>query len=226
MNELSVFVDESGDSGGISRYYLLCLVLHEQIHDVTKIIAQYENSLLQADLPNIIFHSEPLLNGRKEYRNLNLKERKKLFGAFASLVRYLPIKYISFAYKKSEFETQDRLSKQIKSDILKLLEDNLSFFQKFDTVKIYYDNGQEIVKHALDESFNSALSKGVVKHKKTSMTDYRLEQAADYLCTIELARIKYDSHENGSTYNKFFGGIGDFKKNWLKQVRRKKFEHK
>lgn len=50
------------------------------------------------------------------------------------------------------------------------------------------------------------------------MTDYRLEQVADYLCTIELALVKYGAKENGETYNKFFGGIGSFKRNWLKQA--------
>ena len=65
------------------------------------------------------------------------------------------------------------------------------------------------------------LSKGVVVHRKTSMTDYRLEQVADYLCTIEPAAVKYAAKEDGETYNKFFGGIGSFKKNWLKQARRK-----
>ena len=41
------------------------------------------------------------------------------------------------------------------------------------------------------------LSKGVVRHRKTSMTDYRLEQVADCLCTIELALVKYEVKENG-----------------------------
>lgn len=54
------------------------------------------------------------------------------------------------------------------------------------------------------------------------MTDYRLEQVADYLCTIELALVKYEAKENGEAYNKFFGGIGSFKRNWLKQARNKR----
>ena len=54
------------------------------------------------------------------------------------------------------------------------------------------------------------------------MTDYRLERVADYLCTIELAAIKYTAKEDGSTYDKFFGGIGAFKKKWLKQARGKR----
>ena len=54
------------------------------------------------------------------------------------------------------------------------------------------------------------------------MTDYRLEQVADYLCTIELALAKYEAKEDGETCNKFFGGIGSFKRNWLKQARSKR----
>lgn len=66
------------------------------------------------------------------------------------------------------------------------------------------------------------LSEGVVRRRKTSMTDYRLEQVADCLCTIELALVKYEAKEDGETYNKFFGGIGSFKRNWLKQARSKR----
>lgn len=56
------------------------------------------------------------------------------------------------------------------------------------------------------------------------MADYRLGQVADYLCTIELALIKYEAKEDGETYNKFFGGIGSFKRNWLKQARSKQIQ--
>ena len=73
-----------------------------------------------------------------------------------------------------------------------------------------------------DGSVGKVLSKGVVRRRKTSMTDYRLEQVADYLCTIELALVKYEAKENGETYNKFFGGVGSFKRNWLKQARSKR----
>lgn len=102
-----------------------------------------------------------------------------------------------------------------------LLFDHLQLFQSFDDVKVYYDDGQDIARQALDQSIGFVLSKGVVERRKTSMTDYRLEQVADYLCTIELASVKYATKENDETYNKFFGGIGAFKKNWLKQARRK-----
>ena len=60
-----------------------------------------------------------------------------------------------------------------------------------------------------------------LERRKTSMTDYRLERATDCLCTIEPAAIKCAAKEDGETHNKFFGGIGPFKKNRLKQARRK-----
>ena len=62
------------------------------------------------------------------------------------------------------------------------------------------------MKRALDRSISKVLSKGVVQRRKTSMTDYRLEQVADYLCTIELALVKYEAKEDGETYNKFLAG--------------------
>lgn len=219
--ELSIFVDESGDRVGLSKYYLLTLVMHNQSMSIADKITKYENSLAQKNLPNMPFHSEPLLNGRGDYRNLSIEARKKLFYSFNVLAQRLPISYKSFVYKRCEFMDPDILSVRMKRDISNLLFENLEFFQQFDEVKVYYDNGQDIVKRALDESFGFVLSAGVVRRRKTSMTDYRLEQVADYFCTIELAALKYEAREDGATYNKFFGGVGTFKKNWLKQARRK-----
>ena len=82
-------------------------------------------------------------------------------------------------------------------DISSAMVEHLDFFQSFDDVKVYYDNGQDIVKQALDRSVGKVFSKGVVRRCKTSMTDYRLEQVADCLCTIELALVKYEVKENG-----------------------------
>lgn len=218
--ELSIFVDESGDRSGRARYYLLTLVFHDQADDISEEIQGYEERLARSGLPDVPFHSEPLLNGHKSYKDLSIEQRKKMLFAFSALVRRLPIGYVSFVYRRSEFEDLAKLTARMKRDISNLLFDRLSFFQSFDEVKIYYDNGQDVVKQALDQSIGFVLFKGVVERRKTSMLDYRLEQVADYLCTIELAAVKYAAKEDGETYNKFFGGSRDFRKNWLKQARR------
>lgn len=221
MRELSIFVDESGDRSGASKYYLLTLVFHNQSDSILKAVGIYEDSLLAANLPNIPFHSEPLLNGHGDYELVDISTRKKLLNSFGAMVRHLPISYKTFVYRRDEFERPALLSARMKRDISGLIFDHLEYFQSFDEVKVYYDNGQDIVKQALDQSIGFALSKNAVERRRTSMTDYRLEQTADYFCTIELAAIKYAAKENGGTYDKFFGGIGPFKRNWLKQARKK-----
>lgn len=226
MSELSIFVDESGDKSTHARYFILTLVLHDQNKGIAKDISIYEQSLTAADIPNIPFHSEPLLNGHGAYEDLTLERRKKLLTSFASLVRFLPIKYKTFVYRRSHFDNLEKLAIRMKRDISSLFFGNLEFFQSFDRVKLYYDNGQDIVKRALYNSVESVLSKQAIEKKRTTMTEYRLAQVADYLCTIELAAVKYAAKENGGTYDKFFGGIGSFKKNWLKQARRKSIDRK
>lgn len=208
--ELSIFVDESGDRGGKARYYPLVLVFHDQADSIAEAVTGYEAKLARADLPNIPFHSEPLMNGHKDYEFLDIEQRKVMLAYFSS-----------FVYRRSQFEDPARLMERMGRDISSAMIEHLGFLQFFDDVKVYYDNGQDIVKQALDRSVGKVLSKGVVRRRKTSMTDYRLEQVADYLCTIELALVKYEAKENGETYNKFFGGIGSFKRNWLKQARGK-----
>ena len=64
--ELSIFVDESGDRGGKARYYPLVLVFHDQEGSIAEAVTGYEAKLVRADLPNIPFHSEPLMNGHKD----------------------------------------------------------------------------------------------------------------------------------------------------------------
>ena len=221
MRELSIFADESGDKTDHSRYFLLTLVAHDQADSIAEKIVHYERALTEADLPNIPFHSEPLLNGHADYENLEPDQRKKLLVAFNVLVQRLPIRYKTFVYRRREFDSPEKLGERMKRDVEGMLKDDLAYFQGFDHVKIYYDNGQAIVKRAFDEAVESALSKQAVVKKRTTMTEYRLAQVADYLCTIELAPVKYEAKENGATYDKFFGGVGSFKKNWLKQARRK-----
>lgn len=200
---------------------MLTIVLHDQSRSIVDNVRLYEEAIVTAELPNIPFHSEPLLNGREDYASLGMAKRKKLLQSFNIFVQRLPIEYHTFSYRTAEFATPDELAARMRRDISEFILGRLGFFQSFDDVKVYYDNGQDVVKSAIHGAFESALSHNVVIRRRTTMTEYRLAQVADYLCTIELAAIKYAAKENGATYDKFFGGPGAFKRNWLKQARRK-----
>lgn len=174
------------------------------------------------DLPNIPFHSEPLMNGHKDYEFLNIEQRKVMLAYFSSFVRKLPISYITFVYRRSQFEDPARLMERMGRDISSAMVEHLGFFQSFDDVRAYYDNDQDIVKQALDRSVGKVPFQG--GRPTPQNLDDRLPSRAsgDYLCTIKLALAKYETKEDGETYNKFFGDIGSFKRNWLKQARSKR----
>ena len=110
--ELSIFVDESGDRGGKARYYLLTLVFHDQANSIAEAVTGYEAKLARADLPNIPFHSEPLMNGHKDYEFLDIEQCKVMLAYFSSFVRKLPISYITFVYRRSQFEDLVRTARR------------------------------------------------------------------------------------------------------------------
>lgn len=221
MRELSIFVDESGEQKGPSRYYLLTLVFHEQDADITEAISRYEQSLREKGLPDIPFHASPLMNGHDEYEELDLETRKRLLNSFNVLAQNLPITYATFSYRKSEVDTPEKLAARMRHDLADFIFDRLARFQEFEKVKIYYDGGQKVVTDALHAAIDFTLSKQAAMYRKTRFRDYRLSQVADYLCAIELTRIKYEHSEETNTDVKVFGFIGSFKKNYLKQARRK-----
>lgn len=94
--------------------------------------------------------------------------------------------------------------------------------QAYDIVKIYYDDGQGMVTDALHAAFEYALNKQAITYRECSPADFRLQQIADFICEIELAAIKYEANEVGGTERLFFGTNRDFKKNYLKKLRKKR----
>ncbi|MEG1907794.1 MAG: DUF3800 domain-containing protein [Gordonibacter sp.] len=221
LRELSLFVDESGTVGKDSKYYLITLVFHDQADDIAEHISSYERALRSRGLPDISFHASPLMNGNDEYAGMGMDERKKLLAAFFVFARKLPVTYKTFAYVKKEFADSETLAARMRRDVVTFLFDHLESFQRFDIVKIYYDDGQKVVSNTLREAIGYALSKESVLFRKSSAADYRLAQVADFLCTIELTALKYEAKETTPTDDKVFGMIGTFKGNYLKKLRNK-----
>ena len=201
MSELSVFVDESGDLGGVSNYYLVTLVFHDQNDAIVERIDRYERALSQFSLPNTPFHAGPLLNGNGDYKDLPKEQRRHLLSAFRAFIQHLPIRYLCLQYRMSEFAgNQNGLAERMRRDLTVELFDHLEFFQRYDTVKIYYD----------------------IVYREATPRAYRLFQVADYICTIELTAIKFDSKEDTKTDRLFFGTRRTFKKGFLLYLRKKR----
>lgn len=222
MMDVSVFADESGEFGTESKYYLLTLVFHDQSEDITRPIDIYKQALINKGLPDIAFHASPLMNGHDEYKNMDIQERKQLLSAFFAMLQHMPVLYKTFSYKKSEFETTGALMVRMRRDIVNFMFEHLAWFQQYDEVKVYYDDGQQDITQVLHDAAEYALSANAVLYRTSRSQDYRLSQAADLLCTLELTALKYEAKEQTSTDERFFGAFGSFKKNYLKKVYKKK----
>ena len=222
MKELSVFVDESGEEGGLSRYYLLSLVFHDQAINLAPIFALYEQNLRDRCLPNIPFHASPLMYGIGSYEGLDLALRKSLLSSFLVLFRHLPICYTTLLYRKRAVGDLAKLGARMRRDLAIFLLGHLESFQSFDIAKIYYDGGQRIVTQALRSAFERALARQAVLYRECRPGDYRLAQVADLVCAVELTAQKYEAGEETATDRKFFGSWRTFRKNVLKDVRAKR----
>ena len=158
MSELSVFVDESGNLGLDSKYYILSLIFHDQANDISGEMARYEQLLCERGLQNKQFHLVPLTHGNGDFANESIEVRTRYLFGFASFAWHVPFSYKTFVYRKSEFVDRAALEKKMRRDIIDFLFENLERFQGFKTVKIYYDNDQRLITRALHGASEYALS--------------------------------------------------------------------
>lgn len=153
---------------------------------------------------------------------MDIATRKRLLSAFRVFFRHLPIAYELVVLRTREYISLDDISAAMRRKIVDFLFDNLAYFQSFDSVKIYYDDGQQSIASALHKAIDYVLSKNAVTYRLATASDYRLSQAADYICTAELTALKYQGKTSTATDEKFFGSWAQFKKGILKEVRAKR----
>lgn len=223
MREVSIFCDESGSDGGHSAYRLVTLVFHDQDEALDEAISRYERALALKELEGIAFHCSPCMYGTKAYKGIDIEVRKQMFARFEIFAKTLPVTYRTFAYRRSEVDDSDVFSQRLQRDIESFLDEHLEHFQSYDRVKIYYDDAQRAVSSALHAAIEVKLSKQAVLYREAHPGDYHLFQMADYVCTMELAAIKYGNGTATETDRRFLGDTERlFKKNRLKSVRKKR----
>ena len=224
MRELSIFIDESGSDNLLDYYYILTIVLHDQSNNLDYSIKLYENSLEQKHLPNIPFHASPLMNKKDNYKCLDMSIRKKLLQSFRIFFRHVDICYHTFVYTNRKYESTSQLSAAMRKDLINFLFDNMEYMQQYEKIKIYYDNGQQSIVNAIHKAMEYSLSKNATIYRYAKQSQYRLAQIADYICMVELTKLKYENKHITKTDEKFFGSWSDFKKGILKETRHKAIE--
>ena len=103
------------------------------------------------------------------------------------------IKFKTFAFEKKQFDNILKLEGRMAKEMSLFIRSNLEFFQTFDNVILYYDNGQ----HELNRILNAVLTTELSHYdiRKVFPKDYKLFQAADLICTLKLLSLKREHHE-------------------------------
>lgn len=220
-NILSIFIDESGDFGKLDMkypYYHVTLVLHEQLNDITDNVNRLESLLSSWGYSNHYIHVGSLIRKEKPYIDELRENRKHIFNALFQFIQHSPIQYIVLSMNKSKCNSKTKVgyTEQLSKLLAKVLRENMAYFMSFSKIILYYDYGQDELVRILTTTFNVAFSNVDIRNVKP--TDYRLLQAADFICTVEMTDNKT---ELTSSEIKFFWSKRSFKKNILKPIRKK-----
>ena len=225
MKELSIFVDESGDFGEYSThspYYIVTMVLHDQSKDISSEIIKLNNELTNLGYKDHVVHTEPLIRREEDYQNLSPNERRSIFTKLYYFTTKCDIQYKSFIFQKREFENTFKLEGRMAREISLFIRENLTYFQGFEQVILYYDNGQ----HELNRILNTVLATELTDYdvRKVLPCDYKLFQAADLICTLELLRLKSQTGNLTRSETLIFHSKRDLKKDFLRGIRKKLFQ--
>lgn len=222
MKELSVFVDESGDFGEYdyhAPFYIISFILHNQEVDISEDVAKLENEMTYLGWSNHCVHVGPAIRGEYEYANIEPINRQKIVKRIATFTRKLNIKVKSFYVEKKHVEDSVEMTGKLSKQISIFIKDNMEYFLDYNSIKIYYDNGQVEVTRILSSVFNALLDN--VEFKRVIPSDYRLFQVADLICTLKLIELKRNNNILSKSEKLFFVDDRTLKKNYLKIVESK-----
>lgn len=221
--KLSVFIDESGDFGPLkphAPYYLITMILHNQSVDITENITALENHLKNLNFGYNAVHTGPIIRREEIYKSMLMEDRKRIFHALFNFARRLDFNYICTSVNKKECDNVIAMTSKLSRNLAETIKSNSDFFNSFDEIVIYYDNGQVELTKIITSVFNVFFSN--VEFRKVQPIDYKLFQVADLLCSLELLSLKAEAKSFSKSETEFFGNIRDFKKNYLKPMLRKK----
>lgn len=225
MGQLSIFVDESGDFGEYSThspYYIITMIFHDQNKDIQQNINHLNESLENMGLgKDFAIHTEPIIRREEIYENMSPNERRAILSKLFYFVMKSDISYKTFIFEKRQFDDILKLEGRMAKEMSLFIREKIEYFQTFDEVILYYDNGQRNLNRILNSVLFTELSKYDVR--KVSPKDYKLFQVADLICTLQLLDIKHKKNELSKSELLIFHTPKDLKKQFLKPIKKKEF---
>ncbi|MDR1088510.1 MAG: DUF3800 domain-containing protein [Coriobacteriales bacterium] len=226
MRKLSILADESGDFGiraHHSPYYLLTLILHDQRKDLSEHISHLDQTMIDSGFSPHAIHTGPLIRREGYYYPYSKEDRKSIFRKINYFARVCEFSYVTFVFDKKKSGHGPELSLCMSRALKGFIEANLGFFFSYDSVAIYYDNGQRQITNLLASVFGTSLSQGL-EFRPASPADYKLLQVADHICTLELLDLKRKDKTISKSESLFFNKNQRELKTILRAIRKKRFD--
>ena len=148
------------------------------------------------------------------------EERKSIFRVFARFAEQLPITYASFSVTKTFYQDDKQIEEAFEHQIRNFIEDNLEYFQSFEKIIVYYDCGQAIISKILRDTFGEIFGNRM-DFRTAYQKDYRLLQVADYICTLEQSKIRWDNDNPTKSEQVFFLSRQKFLQNYYRKIVKK-----
>lgn len=114
------------------------------------------------------------------------------------------------------------LSGRLARRINEAVDRHQDFFAGFGQITVYYDNGQSELSAIINAVFSIRFPN--VEFRKAQPQKYRLLQAADFICTMELLKIKRDEKRLSRSEEQFFYKSQELKKTFLRVWRKRNCE--
>ena len=194
IKRLNIFIDESGDFGfvdGSSDLYAVSFTLHESSDPINGELNYLNESLNKQNYDGML-HLAYLVAKRDEYANFTLEQRQKIFWTIFNFARKVPVKLKTIILDKRYMNNKSQLNKAIFTEISKFVNDNKKYFDTFDKIVIYYDNGQETLGTILDIIF--VADDRIERRIEFDHARKRLFQVSDMLTFID--KLDYKFHNN------------------------------
>lgn len=224
MKILSIFIDESGDFGEYSKhspFYIITMVMHNQDVDISNEIDKLNTSLKNCEMSDICIHTEPLIRKEESFANIHPNDRRAILTKLYYFALKININFATFVYKKHEFKESlksdtFKLESKMVKDINSFIDGNKAYFDKFEKVILYYDNGQKIINRIL----NYILTTNFVDYevRKVLPKNYKLFQVADLICTLELIKNKIETRNLSRSETFIFKSKKDFRRDFIKNL--------
>ena len=222
IKELSIFIDESGDFGEITErpaYYLVTLLFHDQKNDIASNVKKLEDSTKNSGFDFEYIHTGPVIRREDVFSGLSIDERRKLLFKMLNFIVSSPIAYEMAVVNRKEAPDKISLSGKLGREISNVIVKHKAFLDGFDKIIVYYDNGQIELGAILNTVFSIHFSN--VEFRKAEPQKYRLLQAADFICSMELLKIKKNENRLSKSEKQFFYKPQELKKTFFKAIDKK-----